>query len=163
MADSRKMLTIYLNDHLAGATAGVELIKRTLSSNTNTHFGAFCEKLLSEVEEDYGTLQEVMAAVGAKVSNLKRNGAWLGEKLGRLKLNGQVTGYSDLSRVVETEGLCLGVEGKLSLWRSLARVAPSEPRLSPFDFDRLAERAAGQRSELEEHRLAAVDTMMSPH
>jgi hypothetical protein len=73
-----------------------------------------------------------------------------------LKLNGQLTGYSDLSRLLEVEGLSLGVEGKLSLWESLKELAPSDPRLSGYDFDAMIERAVHQREVLEEHRREAA-------
>ena len=36
---------------------------------------------------------------------------WVAEKAGRLKLNGSLLTYSPLSRLVELEGLSLGVEG----------------------------------------------------
>ena len=39
-------------------------------------------------------------------------GAWTAEELERLKLNGQLAGYSPLSRLVELEGLAVGIEGK---------------------------------------------------
>ena len=49
---------------------------------------------------------------------VKDAGGWLLEKAGRLKLNGQLKGYSPLPRLVELEGLALGVTAKLaSGWR----------------------------------------------
>jgi hypothetical protein len=36
-----KFLSIYLNDHLAGSAAGVELARRALSNNRGTPFGGF--------------------------------------------------------------------------------------------------------------------------
>jgi hypothetical protein len=72
-------------------------------------------------------------------------------------LNGQWRGYSDLSRLVEIEGLCIGVEGKRSLWAALKSVAENDPRLQPYDFAALEERARRQRDELEVHRKVAAD------
>jgi len=151
-----KFLPIYLNDHLAGATVGVELVRRAEASNEGTTYGTFLSGLRREIEEDRETLQRVMSALDVGKDHAKVTSAWFGEKLGRLKLNGQLTGYSPLSRLVEFEGLSLGVEGKLSLWRSLGEVAASEPRLAAFDFGALADRAAAQRVALEEHRLRAA-------
>ncbi|HYI80433.1 MAG TPA: hypothetical protein VEW67_06200 [Thermoleophilaceae bacterium] len=147
------LLAIYLNDHLAGATAGVELARRARGSNEGTALGGFLTTLVTEIEEDRDTLQAVMASVGAGRDRLKVTGGWAGEKLGRLKLNGSLLGYSPLSRVVELEGLRLGVEGKACLWRMLRELA--DPRLSGFDFDALTARAERQRDELERHRLEA--------
>src|SRR5215210_1051121 len=81
-------------------------------------------------------------------------GAYVIEKLGRLKVNGQLTGYSPLSRVVELEGLHIGITGKLAMWQVLRELFGE--RLESFDFGALIERAESQRDEVERHRLAAA-------
>ena len=53
----------------------------------------------------------------------------MAEKLGRLKPNGQILGYSPLSRLVELETLALGITGKRSLWEALLGVADEDARL----------------------------------
>ncbi|HEX2017168.1 MAG TPA: hypothetical protein VGN69_10765, partial [Solirubrobacteraceae bacterium] len=87
---------------------------------------------------------------------VKQLGGWGAEKLGRLKLNGQLVGYSPLSRLVELDGLVVGVTGKLALWRALESVAKSDPRLEQADLARLIERAERQLARVEERRLAAA-------
>ena len=144
------LLAIYLNDHLAGATVGRELAKRAAGSNRGTAHAAFLERLADEVDADRETLLAIMGALGVRVDRVKVAGAWGAEKLGRLKLNGRVLGYSPLSRVVELEGLTLGVHGKLSLWRTLDELA--SPGLAAFDLQALMRRAEAQLEELEEHR-----------
>jgi hypothetical protein len=76
--------------------------------------------------------------------------------VGRLKLNGQIRGYSPLSRVLELEALSVGVAGKLALWHSLQAVPSTAERLSRIDLNDLAERARRQRDEIEALRLSAV-------
>jgi hypothetical protein len=152
----RRLLDVYLNDHLAGATAGRELTARSLRSNSGDEVGRFLAKLLGEIEEDRDTLARVMERVGARPSRVKVSAAWAAEKVGRLKLNGRILGYSPLSRLVELEALSAGIAAKQCLWRSLERVAPSDARLAEFDFPALAERAERQRSELERHRREAA-------
>lgn len=154
MTLNRKLLGSYLNDHLAGATVGRELTKRTLGSNRDNEFGAFLEGLLVEIEEDRDTLLAVMRAVDAGQDRVKAAGALVAERLGRLKLNGSIVSYSPLSRLVEFEGLSLGVEGKASLWRSLAELG--DPALAEFDFWGLEARARAQREGLEALRLEAA-------
>jgi hypothetical protein len=161
MAD-KKLLSIYLNDHLAGATAGFELAKRAARSNEGTELGGFLEKLRIEISEDLEELKRIMEALGVKANPMKTSAAWAFEKLGRLKLNGQWQGYSPLSRLIEIEGLCLGVEGKLSLWRSLEELAKSEPLLLGDQLGVLIERAQSQRSELEPYRRRAAREALSP-
>jgi len=155
-AASREVLSIYLNDHLAGATAGLELARRAASSNRGSPYGPFLEQLAGEVQEDRQILLEVMSELEIGVDRLKVLGGWGAEKVGRLKLNGRLVGYSPLSRVVELEGLMLGVHGKLALWRSLDRLHPQLRRLKRFDFAQLITRAESQLAVLERNRVQAV-------
>jgi hypothetical protein len=97
-----------------------------------------------------------METIGIPQDKLKQVAAWTTERAGRLKLNGQITGYSPLSRLIELEGLFLGVTGKRSLWRSLKKVADHDSRLAVTDFDKLIARAEEQRVGIEEHRLRAA-------
>ena len=151
-----KLLKIYLNDHLAGSMAGLELAKRCCANNEGSRLGDFLQRLITDIDSDKSELERLMESLGATKDPIKQLAGWATEKLGRLKFNGQLTGYSDLSRLIEVEGLCLGVEGKLSLWRSLKNVAQQDPRLAVAELDQLIERAKQQRDELEEHRLEAA-------
>ncbi len=101
-----------------------------------------------------------MSALGIAKNRAKDAGAWVLEKLGRLKLNGQLTGYSDLSRLVELEGLSLGVEGKLSMWRSLSLVKEKYSPIAVLELETLIERAETQRRGLEEFRRKAATTAL---
>jgi hypothetical protein len=150
------LLATYLNDHLAGATVGVELSRRAAGANEGTELGTVLARLATEIEEDRATLESVMEAADAGRDRVKVTAAWVGEKAGRLKPNGQLTGYSPLSRLIELEGLSMGVEGKRLLWVSLKSL--EDPRLTGFDFEALAERATRQRDELEPLRRAAART-----
>jgi hypothetical protein len=154
---NHKLLSIYLNDHLAGSTTGRELARRALDNNRGTEFEPFLERLAEEIDQDRDSLLDVMRRLDVGEDRIKQLLGWAIEKAGRLKLNGVLTGYSPLSRVVELEGLSLGVEGKLSGWRTLEQVAASEPRLAAADLPRLIERAERQRDQLERHRLRAVE------
>jgi hypothetical protein len=145
-----KLLAIYLTDHMAGSQVGLELAKRMRGANQGTRFESPLAELVHDIESDRETLLEVMSAVEIKPVTVKQMLAWSTEKLGRLKLNGQIRGYSPLSRVLELEGLLIGVSGKLQLWRALAGVARSDDRLERFDFAALTERAEDQRSRLEQ-------------
>jgi hypothetical protein len=144
----RKRLGIYLNDHLAGATVGTELSKRARGSNHGTEYGDVLERIAREIEEDRDTLQGLMESLEIGRDHAKVMLGWSAEKFGRLKPNGQLTGYSPLSRLVELEGLALGITGKLSLWESLKELADEDVRLDRAELTRLAERAERQRAEV---------------
>lgn len=139
----RRLIGIYLEDHWAGATGGVELARRLQTSNRDTEWDQDLRKVRAEVEEDRDTLRAVMAALDVRRNLPKAYGAWVFEKVGRLKLNGRLTCYSPLSRLVELEMLMIGITGKQGMWNSLRRADRSE--LQGFDFDALARRAEAQR------------------
>ncbi len=152
-------LSIYLNDHLAGSTVGIKLARRARASNHGTPLGEYLERLASEIESDRRTLERLMAELGIRRDRLKAFGALAAEKLARLKLNGQLTGYSPLSRFLELESLYLGITGKRELWRALHRTLGND--LMGFDFDELGRRAEGQAAEVEKHRLEAAQPALS--
>ena len=154
---SDKYLATYLNDHLAGSTAGLELAKRTAGSNRGTEFGETLARIAEEIDEDRETLRALMRALDVSEDTIKKTAAWTAEKLGRLKPNGQLIGYSPLSRLIELEGLALGITGKKGLWKSLLNSpVAADARAAAYDFEALAARADRQVGEVEELRLRAA-------
>jgi hypothetical protein len=158
---SSELLPIYLNDHLALATAGCDLARRSAGSNEGTELGELLEELAAQAQADRAQLQDVMARLDVRRDQLKTGAGWLAEKLGRLKLNGRLLDYSPLSRVIEIEGLIAGVTGKLALWRTLAATAPDEPRIADIDFAHLIGRGKEQLQALEAHHDGAVEAMLA--
>jgi hypothetical protein len=154
-ADSKTRLATYLNDHLGGSTTGRELARRIVASNRGNEYGIVMEQVAREIEEDARALQDLMARLDIQPDRIKEAMGWTMEKLGRLKLNGQLLGYSPLSRLVELEGLMMGITGKLALWHVLRPVLAEDPRLEGFDFERMIGRAQEQRRTVERLRRRA--------
>jgi len=150
-----ELLPTYLNDHLAGATAGVELARRLRGSNEDDpDFGPALAEICAEIEADRETLKQIMDRLDVGQSRLKPAVAVVGERLGRLKPNGRWRSYSPLSRLVELELLQLGVAGKRRLWRALEHTHGED--LASFDLGSLAERATAQLRRLETLHLRAA-------
>jgi hypothetical protein len=148
-------LKTYLQDHHAGSTTGLELARRAARSNADDPaYGPELARIATEIDEDRETLERLMDHLGTAPHRIKDLGAWAFEKLGRLKPNNSLLSYSPLSRVVELEGLALGVTGKLALWRALREVLGDAE--GEFDFVALAARAEDQQRRLEGLRLKAV-------
>ena len=158
---SRELLPIYLNDHLAAATAGVDLAKRSAGSNAGTEFGEFLHDFAAEADAHRNLLEDVMARLEISRDQVKIGAGWLAEKLGRLKLNGRLVEYSPLSRVIELEGLMAGSNARRNLWRTLAAAAPGEPRIADIDFVQLIESAEQSVAKLEELHAHAVGLMLA--
>jgi len=150
-----RLLAIYLNDHLAGATLGVELARRLRSSNEgDPEFGQPLAEVCAEIETDRETLIRLMGRFQVVRNAVKPALALVAERLGRLKLNGQLRGYSPLSRVLELEVLSSGIGGKVQLWNALEeRFGES---IDGFDFHSLAERADRQGQRVEDLHLSAA-------
>lgn len=151
---NRRRLAIYLNDHMAAATGAVELAGRAARSNRGTAYGQVLAEIRDEIAEDRAALAAIMSQVGVGIDRPRAALAWGVEKLGRLKLNGQLTGYSPLSRLEEIEILELGASGKLLLWQALQQAAPSG--VPEAELERLIKRARSQRDRLERQRLKAA-------
>jgi hypothetical protein len=148
------LLGVYLNDHLAAATAGLQLARRAARSAEPGSESATVRKgLVSEIAADRSALIKIMTTLGIKVRGYKMFAAWAGEKAGRLKLNGHLLSRSPLSELEETEMLRLGVEGKAAGWRTLRAVAEHDSRLDTGQLDELVARAARQSDELESLRV----------
>lgn len=155
-------LETYLNDHLAGSAAAVELVERIKANHEGTPLAAHLEGLGREIEADRDTLGEVMERLDVVRSTPKQVVGKVMETLSRLRLNERVTGGPEITRLMELETLSLGIEGKVSLWRSLDHVAASRPELAEFDIASLIVRAVGQRSGIEPYRLDAAARALGP-
>jgi hypothetical protein len=151
-----KMLGVYLNDHLAGATAGVELVKRLAGENRDRSGGQALARLAQEIADDRDALLDVLAALDIPVRHYKAWMGWVGEKFGRLKPNGRLFTRSPLSQVIELEMLGLGIEGKASGWRTLRTRAAQDARLDEDRFDGLLDRAHRQAETVERLRVLAA-------
>jgi hypothetical protein len=149
-------LETYLQDHRAGAEMGTDLARRLADENQGTPYEDFLLGLAQEIEQDVATLEDIMSRFGVGQATLKTAGAKVAEKLGRLKPNDQLSGYSPLSRVLELEGLRSGVQGKLGLWDSLAQIAPQDDRLDPEEIAGLQGKAQRQLEGLREHHMMAA-------
>ena len=82
-----QLITTYLQDHLAGSTAGIESFDRVAEGHSDEAVRSVVAALADEIRADKASLEGIMERIGAKPSTVKNAGAWLGEKAGRLKPN----------------------------------------------------------------------------
>jgi hypothetical protein len=155
-------LAIYLNDHLGGATAGVELARRIARAHQGMPTSEVLARLAAEIAEDREALQRIMRSLGVPVQRYKVAVGWVTEKAARLKPNGRLLRRSPLSSVVELESLRIGIEGKAAGWQALRTVATQNSRLDVELLDRLLARADGQADAVEDLRLRAATDAFTP-
>lgn len=148
-----KTLATYLNDHLAGSVAAVELLDHLRQLSKGTQREQLFTSLKSEVEEDQKLLKELLREVGGKESRVRQAAAWLTEKVGEAKLKLDDSGSGELRLLEALEALELGILGKKALWRVLGVVGDVVPQIRSLDLAKLERRAQDQHDRVDAERL----------
>ncbi len=159
--DRDQLLSTYLNDHLMGASAGVDLFKRVAGGYSDHDTRGELSQLADEVADDRDSLLVLMAQLDVKPQTHRMIAGRLVEKVGRLKMNGTILKRSPLTDLIELEGLRIGVEGKLAMWRAL-QAGLHDERVAPSEVDALIRRAEDQIERLEALRLTAAQRVFAP-
>ena len=139
-----ELLGVYLNDHLASATGGIELVCRMIGVHRGSRWEPPLQQLRTELHDEKSSLLDVARALGVPVRQYKQLGVWLAEKVTRAKLNGRLLSRSPLSDLVEFEFLASGVRAKRSGFETLRIVAEVDSRLDKAELDRLIDQAHRQ-------------------
>jgi hypothetical protein len=145
-------LATYLNDHLAGSSAGLDLARRIARENAGNGYGAEIAAIAGEIAEDRAALEDVMDRLGVGRDHLRLLAAWGAERVRRAIPWSWVLDREGLGRLEELELLSTGVNGKLSLWQALGETQSVEG----VDFAVLADRAGSQLDRLEALRRQAA-------
>jgi len=151
-----RLLAIYLQDHYAASTAGLELFRRAAGAHKGTALGDILDALTLEVTSDRQALIDLMGLLDIRPDRVKAGAAWVGEKVGRLKPNGALLHRSPLSDVLELDAMCVGVQWKAAGWRLLKEISSADERLAEVDFDDLLQRAEDQITRLESLRVSVA-------
>lgn len=149
---STNHLHTYLNDHLAGSVAALELLDHLIKQHEGKPLGMFFRDLGTEIRADQETLRTLIRKLGAEESSVRKAGAWLAEKFSKMKIGAADTEDS-FGLLQALEALALGITGKRLLWRSLDAIASHVPELQGTDFGRLEMRAEEQFARVEAERL----------
>lgn len=152
-----EMMHTYLQDHHAGAAAGLDLLRRVAENHSDPETREVVHRIADETAEDLAGLEELMTLVGASPSLLKDLPAKAAEKFGQLKPNRRVTDRSPLSDLVELEALTMAVTGKKMGFRALLEI--EDPRLPTPTLQNLFERAERHARELEELRVKSASVL----
>ena len=143
-------LHTYLNDHLSGSVAAIELLDGVIEHHSEDRITKIFRDLRDEIQDDQETLRNLIRKLGAKESAMRKAGAWLAEKFSRVKI-GDADDSVELLQALEA--LALGITGKQLLWRSLGAIAPNFAALQGMDFGGLEKRAQDQFERVETLRL----------
>jgi hypothetical protein len=114
-------LAIYLHDHLAGTTCGLDLVDRIRNHFVREDVGRFAARFREDIAADKAELHRLASLFGSTSDVIKDSVAWLSEKVSRIKISDD--DGTGLGLFEALEFLALGVHGKTALWCALARVA----------------------------------------
>ncbi|MCT1434101.1 hypothetical protein [Dietzia maris] len=152
-----EMLHTYMQDHHAGAAAGIDLFRRVAEDHDDPETRKVVSRIGDETVDDLRSLEELMTLAGTSPSMLKDLPAKAAEKFGQLKPNRRAAERSPLSDLVELEALTLAVTGKTLGFKALLDI--DDPRLPQPTLEKLVERAEQHGRELEKLRLRCTDAL----
>ena len=157
---THKGLTTYLNDHLAGSVAALEIVDHLIEHAQNSGWRTSLVQLRKDIEEDQDILRDLLKKLGGTESPVRKAAAWLSEKIGEVKLHLDDRGNGALRLFEALEALSLGIQGKLALWRALATAAERVSELQQLDYAELERRGTQQFEQADALRLeAAADAL----
>ena len=155
-----KHLATYLNDHLAGSEAALELLEHLAVAQADTPLKSFLDELRADVLADRQELEALMARLHVAESRPRKATAWLAEKVTRLKLRLDDPSDGALRLLEGLEAVEVGIEGKRALWWALAATAEVAPELQGVDYTRLRQRAEEQHQRVELVRLGVAKAVL---
>ena len=153
-ADRMKLLVLYIQDHLAVLVGATELARRIHRESRSEQIRALLARAAAQFADDRAAAERLLREIGGRPAPAKELAAWTAEKIGRLKANGNPTGYSPLTRAVELEGLGLALAADRALWVAVERTGPEPARAEAGVRAALLAELA---QECERLRLEAVD------
>jgi hypothetical protein len=151
-----KELASYLNDHLAGSVAAIELLDHLTKTHENKPLAKLFKDLRDDISADQDVLRKLLRKFKANESAIRKAGGWLAEKFGRAKIQAAGDKFGEMGLVQALEVLVLGITGKQLLWRALNAALGPSPLLRGVDLGRLEERAIEQIERIEAKRLEAA-------
>jgi hypothetical protein len=156
---SKEHLATYLNDHLAGSIAALEIVDHLATEAPD--LSAMLRTLKKDIEADQRELKTLMDRLHILESRIRKIGGWLSERFTDAKLEVDDESTGPLRRLERLEFLALGIEGKMSLWRALSAAAETDGQLRGTDYNRLADRAKVQYDLVESERIKSAREALS--
>jgi hypothetical protein len=151
MAESNA-LTLYLADHLAGASEAAQLIERELERKPAGELGQFLSEALEQLRHDQQVLKGILEKRGEPDIPIKLPNDGPLSRLRRFQINEATT----LEGLQALEFLVLGIHSRTLLWGALEEVARVNPELQALDFAWLKQQAEAHYRRAERLRLGAA-------
>ncbi|MDO7868355.1 hypothetical protein [Nocardioides jiangxiensis] len=154
-------LARYMRTHLAGSSAGVDLFDRA-AKGLPEPAAAEVRRIQRELVEERKSLRRMMKALGVHENPVFNLATKTGERIARLKPNGDLLHRTAMTDLTELEAMVIAVSGKHAGWESLLAVADHEPRLDRAELRRLRDQARDQRKTLRRLHAEAAARALVP-
>ncbi len=157
-----KELERYLNDHLAGASGALVLIRHLIDTLEEPQAVDFFVELETDVKVDRQLLEQLLTTAGLRPSGALKTAGKVTARLGFLKLMWEGFEPGGLGLFEALEMLALGVQGKRLLWVALREISGDYPGWADIDFPGLEREALRQRDGVEIWRIEAARSTFAP-
>jgi hypothetical protein len=152
-------LAVYLNDHLAGSSTGLELVEML---QKGSGLEDWATQLRSDIAADRDELERLMRELQIVPGSIRQAAGWFAGKLAELKTLVDDPKDGALRRLEITEALALGIHGKQALWTALQNASERMAFLKVLDYPRLIARAEAQERSVEDRRVQAAVEAFGP-
>lgn len=157
---AHKNLSVYLNDHLAGSVAALELLAVLEAELADSKAVVAIASVRSDIETEQQQLKALMQRLEITRSPTRQAVGWLGEKITQLKLRMDDADSGDLRLFEMLEVVTLGIQGKRGMWLALGVAAV--PGFEDVDYEGLVQRSEEQHRQMEALRLATAKIAFTP-
>src|SRR4051794_17542321 len=107
---SNAYLSTYLNDHLAGSVAALEMLAQLETSHRDTDMERVFASLIVDISADRDELLSLMGRLNIGVSTSRSVTGWLADKATQLKLRLDDPRKGALRLLESVEAVSLGIE-----------------------------------------------------
>lgn len=155
-------LAAYLQTHLAGSRAGVDLFARSSKGQLDQQIGLALREIRHEVIEQRDQLQQIMQSLGIDENLVRSTAARIGERIARLKPNGSLLHRTALTDLVEVEALRIAVSGKQAGWEALLAITDLVPELDRQQIQQFVRQGEKQLQRLGELHAIVARRALAP-
>jgi hypothetical protein len=155
-------LGTYLNDHLAGSVAALELLTHVVEKHADLVDVQTVLSIKHDIEADRETLEALMARFGIDHKHPRKVMGWLADRVTRLKLAIDDPADHTFRAFEMIELVSVGIAGKNGLWRSLSALGGTHPALAELDYPALLARGRDQHARLETLHAALARAALTP-
>lgn len=155
-------LAAYLQTHLAGSRAGVDLFERSAKAQFDPQIGRVLMEIRGEVIDERQHLQKIMATFDISENLIRSAAARITERVSRLKPNGSLLHRTPLTDLVELEALRIAVSGKQAGWEALLEIQDLVPELDRAQLEQLVAQGQSQLDRLAEVHTTAARAALPP-